>query len=151
LPRPFNQIHDEEGNLNSVIREYTVGTKRYNARTYNYSPIQVSNPNYTHDVSKQTKTHSITTINNKNYDVKYTDVRPSGSELITAQQFYTDLGLDVFDNIAIIVDAASIGLYDILTKGPKVSNKNIYYIPKKLWSSVSVFSLSSLISSSVKL
>jgi hypothetical protein len=136
LPIGFNDIFDEEGNLSSIISSYTVGTLTTQVTDTNkYSPIKVSNPTY--EVGK-TNNHQITTKNGKTFTVSYTDVKPKsgisgklfGGKEINAKKFYEDLGLDgaEFNNIAIVVDAASIKLLEILTKGPSLTGKEIYYI-----------------------
>ena len=138
LPIGFNEnkINDEEGNLSYIISSYTVGTVTNQVTEDNkYSPIRVANPSYK---VGETNQHQITTINGKTFVVSYTDVKPKvgllsglfGGKEITAEKFYTDLGLNgpEFNNIAIVIDAASIKLLEILTKGPQLPGKKINYI-----------------------
>lgn len=124
-----DNIMDEEKCLSSVIRNYTDKSGEY---TNEYVPINVSNPKYITGTSSE---HQITTINGKQFTVSYTDVKPKttvfgfgipGKE-ITADIFYKNLGLNNYQNIAIVVDAASIGLFEILSSGTKL-DKNVYYI-----------------------
>lgn len=124
-----SDIMDEEQCLSSIIKSYTDKTGEHNST---YIPINVSNPTYN---SGEFNEHQITTINGKTFTVNYTDVKPKKQVLgfglpgkeITADIFYNKLGLNSFENIAIVVDAASIGLFEILKTGPQIG-KNVYYI-----------------------
>ena len=124
-----SDIMDEEQCLSSIIKSYTDKTGEHNSA---YIPINVSNPSYN---SGEFNEHQITTINGKTFTVNYTDVKPNKQVLgfglagkeITADIFFNKLGLNSFENIAIVVDAASIGLFEILKTGPQIG-KNVYYI-----------------------
>ena len=137
LPQPFENIYNEAENLNSVVKSFKVDgdTDWTETSSKQYSPVQLFNPENKH--LENYTSHSIQTKNGKMFDVKYTDVKPAsnniigsliGGKTIDAKTFYDKLGLDNFNNIAIIVDAASIALYDILSKGPELPGKNIFYI-----------------------
>lgn len=124
-----NIMKDEEACLASIVKTYRVNNQD---RSDSYNPINASNPQYTPGVTNK---HNITTINNKEFTVTYTDVKPrkksfgmkSADEEITSNLFFKNLLLDDLDNIAIVVDAASIRFFEILTNGNKM-NKNVYYI-----------------------
>jgi hypothetical protein len=142
LPVGYTEIFDEEKCLSQVISEVITvdGNKKTNAdgTKYEYIPITVANPNY---ISKHTSEHRVKTINGYEFTVKYTDVKPHGkvSSIISAlsdkidseikaPDFYNALGLDD-QTIAIVVDAASIGLYEILNKGSFTGARpTVYYI-----------------------
>ena len=120
--------------LASVVNSYTPNNG-IPMVTREYSPIVVANPGYTSGTKSQ---HGITTVNGNSYQVNYMDVKATtedtsivgkvkkrvieiikGTKLIDAPTFYRDLGLNTepIEKIAIVVDAASIGLYDILNRG----------------------------------
>ena len=129
LPIKYTNIMDEPGCLNSVIKSYTIGsTVTTNNNTY--LPISIANPGYE---SGKTNKHTIETINGYNYTVNYTDVKPkvkgNNGTNITGPQFFENL--DIKDNnIAIVVDAASIKLTEILSTGTFTTGtrRNVYYI-----------------------
>lgn len=140
IPNPTSpEILDEEAALTSVIERYVNKTDEFtNTRSdFSYVPITVSNPLYQ---QKLTSEHTLTTISGHNYKVNYADVRKYGtfgasegvfkSKYIDAPEFYDKLGLP--NNISIVVDAASIGLYDILNNGNFADatrpRPNVYYI-----------------------
>jgi len=158
LPEDFgydtNNILPEEDCLSSVIANYitnltptpTEVTRLFNngasgtelQRVGEYNPISVGNP----DFKANESTHEVTTINGNRFNVNYANLRPQGrvasmlnivtgnSPEIPADEFYRILQLEPSRRIAIIVDAASIGLYEILNKGTFTSGvrPNIYYI-----------------------
>lgn len=137
LPESFDNVYNEADNLNSIIKSFKVDgdTAWTETSSKQYSPVQLFNPESKH--LENYIGHSIQTKNGKIFEVKYTDVKPPsnniigsliGGKTIDAQTFYNKLGLNDYNNIAIIVDAASIALYDILSKGPEVPGKNIFYI-----------------------
>jgi hypothetical protein len=125
------EIYDEPGCLNSVIASYTIDG---NPRNDFYRPITVANPGYE---TNKTSTHTITTKNGNKFTVNYADVKPHNKFIpnligevvtkeISASDFYKKLGLAdritgiveaKFSNIAIIVDATSVGFYEILQTG----------------------------------
>jgi len=129
LPMKYTNIMDEPGCLNSVIKNYTIGST-VNTNNNTYLPISIANPGYESGKNSQ---HTIETINGYNYTVNYTDVKPrvKGNEgtNITGPQFFENL--DITDNnIAIVVDAASIKLTEILSTGTFTTGtrRNVYYI-----------------------
>ena len=145
---PYSEYLTEPECLNSVIKSYSTDGGATDIKT-EYVPIQIANPKYT---PATTSKHTITTVNGNKYQVNYTDVKPQpsdnptsltgkitlaaknlikGAEVITAPTFYENLELDPNEKIAIIVDAASISLYDILNTGafPKGTTRpTIYYV-----------------------
>ena len=146
LPSNYDNVLNEEDCLSSVIRSYTTSSSsaRVDGKTSHYVPIDVANPIYRRG---HTSAHSITTINGHEFTVNYTDVKQHGNGFasllpgaleekidfeIPANVFYTNLGLNTtrFKTIAIVVDAASIGLYEILNSGTFSSENrpNVYYI-----------------------
>ena len=138
IPNPSTQILDEAKALTSVIKKYVNNSVEFRNTSgdFSYVPIAVSNPGYTPQL---TSYHTLTTISDHNYKVNYADVRQYGdfgpnqgilkSKYIDAPTFYGKLELP--NNIGIVVDAASIGLYDILNNGhfaPPNTRPNVYYI-----------------------
>ena len=143
---PYSDILTEPECLNSVIKTYSSNGGATNRETQ-YIPIQVANPNYTPGTTSK---HNITTVNGNEYQVNYTDVKPQvdkpatmigkmasvaknlikGSEVINAPTFYENLELNPNEKIAIVVDAASISLYDILNTGifPEGTRPTVYYV-----------------------
>jgi hypothetical protein len=135
IPARYLAILKEAQCLASVVKSYSIENGATNIIDTDYSPIGVANPEYTFGRKSQ---HDITTVNGNNYQVNYMDVKApvasksivgqatsmlrtliKGTKLIDAPTFYRDLSLNTGPNekIAIVVDAASIGLYDILNKG----------------------------------
>ena len=131
--------------LASVVNSYTPNNG-IPMVTREYSPIVVANPGYTSGRKSQ---HGITTVNGNSYQVNYMDVKATtedtsilgtvkkklsetikGTKLIDAPTFYRDLSLNTGPNekIAIVVDAASIGLYDILNRGTFEEKPVVYYM-----------------------
>jgi len=141
IPSPgFDEINNEEVSLSSVIQSYTKSdtTSRAENLTVNtdgkYIPMASANLNLDRDVISS---HSITTINNYEYSVNYSTVKTVGvmgsslgSKEIDAVKFFENLDLNDDRNIAIVVDAASIGLIEILSSGSFEQGKrpNVYYI-----------------------
>jgi hypothetical protein len=114
-----DDIVDEEAYLQDVVVSYQVKNQNGSwgpVKTDKYVPIVVANPRL---ASGHFSEHKITTVNGHTYTVKYTDVRQPGQLLlkqaITADTFCERLGIE--SNIAIVVDAASIGFFEILTSG----------------------------------
>ena len=135
IPAPYSEVLKEAQCLASVVKSYSIDNGATNNIDTEYSPIRVANPGYTSGRKSQ---HGITTVNGNSYQVNYMDVKATtedtsilrtvkkmlsetikGTKLIDAPTFYRDLSLNTGPNekIAIVVDAASIGLYDILNKG----------------------------------
>lgn len=141
IPSPgFAEINNEEVCLSSVIQSYTksdttTGAENLTVNTDGkYIPMASANPDIVRD---KISSHSITTINNYEYSVKYSDVKKGGlmgtslaSKEIDAVEFFNKLDLNDDRNIAIVVDAASIGLTEILSTGTFEQGKrpNVYYI-----------------------
>ena len=143
---PYSEILSEPQCLDSVIKSYSIDKGATDIET-EYTPIQVANPKYEYG---KTSEHNITTVNGNKYQVNYTDVKPQtdnpttmmgkiasvaknlikGAEVINGPTFYENLKLDTNEKIAIIVDAASISLYDILNTGtfPEGTRPTVYYV-----------------------
>lgn len=140
-----DNILSEPECLNSVIKSYSTDGGARDIET-EYTPIQVANPEYKYG---ETSEHNITTVNGNKYQVNYTDVKVppveqkgivqkassmlvnviKGSPVINARTFYENLKLDPNEKIAIIVDAASISLYDILNTGTfRTTRPTVYYV-----------------------
>jgi hypothetical protein len=84
------------------------------------------------------QTHSITTVNDNKYVVKYFNVKPEknggkGDEIINAETFFKHMGYEDTTqdiNIAFVVDCTSITFEDILNKGPKLGQNFKTYLIK---------------------
>lgn len=123
IPQPYNNedVVDEEYCLQSVVKEIS------NEEKNDYIPMKIANPNL--EKKKDPNEHTIKTINDFNFVVNYCIVKDEKGKDINAEQFYTNLNLNKSRNIAIIVDAASIGLYEILNNGKFDDVKpKVYYI-----------------------
>ena len=145
IPAPYSETLKESQCLASVVNSYIDNGNKIDIA---YIPIQVANPSY---IPGKTSQHDITTVNGNNYQVNYMDVKAppvasksivgkatsmlskliKGSQVIDAPTFYRELQLDPTEKIAIVVDAASISLYDILNTGafPEGTTRpTVYYV-----------------------
>ena len=141
LPDNFDLIQDEETCLNSVIKTYTTSDANGNdvsipvsASNETYIPLTAANKEYNR---RKKGLHSITTVNNNEYTVNYSTVRhlvnQNGavkSEYIDGVEFFSNFDLNNETNIALVIDATSIGLIEILSTGNFETSKrpNVYYI-----------------------
>ena len=114
-------VVDEEDCLKSVVKEVQGVVKN------DYVPMNIANPRL--QTTTGPNSHTIKTINEFRFSVNYCIVK-DGSRDIDALEFYEKLELDTDRNIAIIVDAASIGLYEILNNGDFTGRikPKVYYI-----------------------
>jgi len=138
LPIPYNAIWLEDDCLNATVKKVN------DADIADYKPTNVARiaPNINaEDATKPfASRHSIETANGYKYNVKYTSansiqtsIMAKGaaffglkSKYMSTQDFYTNL--DLPDHMAIVVDAASVGLFEILRNGPLAEEKTMYYM-----------------------
>ena len=136
LPIPYNAIWLEDDCLNATVKKVN------DADITDYKPTYVARnaPNVADATKPFASRHSIETANGYKYNVKYTSansiqtsVLSKGaaffgfqSKYMSTQDFYTNLELP--DHMAIVVDAASVGLFEILRNGPLAEAKTMYYI-----------------------
>ncbi len=144
IPGKYDKIYDEPNCLNSIIDAFSIDGVDYIKPKLPdmYTPINIANATYTPGIKSK---HNIKTINGNLYEVNYTDVKPDNKSkslvakaketllsietLIDAPTFYEKLELDVNEKIAIVVDSAAIGIYDILIRGTFTETRpTIYYI-----------------------
>jgi hypothetical protein len=128
LPEGYNKIDDEEECVSNIIKSYTKENDKLEITDGKYVPIESANPNLE---KNKTTVHNINTINDYSYTVNYTVVKGKGEKEIDSNTFYKNLDLENDTDIAIVVDAASISLIDILSSGNiklKGKRPNIYYI-----------------------